>query len=168
MALEQGERQQASMVTVWPNPQNDTELIVSNRSLDPVSNAFMTVYPGRKIEGEGFGFQTFGGKQVDIAFPGGLAPCTQYKITLEGIKKTASLGSAEKADVLHFQLFSFADSSGHSWARDSNYQLSDREGERTEFDFETGGRGYSILTYWNQLARNGVETELITECGPKG
>jgi hypothetical protein len=125
----------------------------------------MTVFPVRATkQGDETGLR----KQVDITFDG-LAPCTQYKITLSDVVKTAPLGpQASKGNALSLQVLAFSDASGHSWARDFGFKLSDRQGKRTEFDFDTGSPETTVRIDWIQLAQNGAESKTIDACGPNG
>ncbi|MER6107154.1 hypothetical protein [Streptomyces hirsutus] len=167
LALAQEESKQAEKISVWVNPKEPAALIVANRSPDGIANAILTVNPIKIADDFSSRRGAEGAANTIHVHFGTLAPCGQYEVTAAQLLKATHLDrSAKGVNALTFHLLEFFDSSGHPWARDSFYRLSDRESNRTDLDFSVGGEE-SPRVSWEQIEHMGAKVEIQPGCGDK-
>ncbi|WP_143136432.1 hypothetical protein [Streptomyces sp. ok210] len=148
------EREQASMVTAWLDPNDRGTVVMANRSLDPVSVATMHLHP------EKYHARTLA---IDLMVGvGSMAPCTSYVFKIGDLKRVPKLRRMlTDANLLDIGYFIFTDSTGQDWIRDNFMRLS-------EFHYgdDRGGsyKHVDAVSWWD--IKN-TKASKLSDCGPK-
>jgi hypothetical protein len=115
------EREQASRVAIWTEgAKNSNNLVLANRSLDPVRVPTLLFLADFETGTDSWG------NAYDI-FMGGIPPCSKYTITPKLVNLEDGSGRKLPNDAVFTALFvAFTDSAGNSWIRLQSGKLAPR------------------------------------------